>query len=74
MKAKGVVSDWTKAAYSINKGIWGTSVGGKETLTSGQYLPEAAFPTQVTKTEAEEVELTFEKVNLLVLTAKSFLL
>ncbi|MCR6637930.1 MAG: argininosuccinate synthase [Sporocytophaga sp.] len=64
LKAKGVVSDWTKAAYSINKGIWGTSVGGKETLTSGQYLPEAAFPTQVTKTEAEEVELTFEKGEL----------
>ncbi len=64
LKAKGVVSDWTKAAYSINKGIWGTSVGGKETLTSGQYLPETAFPTQVTKTEAEEVELTFEKGEL----------
>ncbi|MBO9699796.1 MAG: argininosuccinate synthase [Sporocytophaga sp.] len=64
LKSKGVVSDWTKAAYSINKGIWGTSVGGKETLTSGQYLPEAAFPTQVTKTAAEEVELTFEKGEL----------
>jgi len=64
LKSKGVVSDWTKAAYSINKGIWGTSVGGKETLTSGQYLPETAFPTQVTKTEAEEVELTFEKGEL----------
>ncbi len=64
LKSKGVVSDWTKAAYSINKGIWGTSVGGKETLTSGQYLPETAFPTQVTKTTPEEVELTFEKGEL----------
>jgi argininosuccinate synthase len=61
LKAKGVVQDWTKSAYSINKGIWGTSVGGKETLTSNQYLPESAFPTQVTKTGSEEIELAFEK-------------
>src|SRR6185312_8873713 len=59
LKSKGVVQDWTKAAYSINKGMWGTSVGGKETLTSNQYLPETAFPTQVTKGGSEEVELVF---------------
>jgi argininosuccinate synthase len=64
LKSKGVEQDWTKSAYSINKGIWGTSVGGKETLTSNQYLPESAFPTQVTKTGSEEVELTFEKGEL----------
>jgi argininosuccinate synthase len=64
LKSKGVVADWTKAAYSINKGIWGTSVGGKETLTSDKYLPESAFPTQVTKSTPEEVELTFEKGEL----------
>ncbi|MFL5727928.1 MAG: argininosuccinate synthase [Cytophagaceae bacterium] len=64
LKAKGVVQDWTKSAYSINKGIWGTSVGGKETLTSNQYLPESAFPTQVSKTGSEEIELSFEKGEL----------
>lgn len=64
LKKKGVERDWTKAAYSINKGIWGTSVGGKETLTSHQYLPESAFPTQVTKTGSEEVELIFEQGEL----------
>ncbi|MBC7485698.1 MAG: argininosuccinate synthase [Cytophagaceae bacterium] len=64
LKAKGVVRDWTKTQYSINVGIWGTSVGGKETLTSNQYLPESAFPTRVTKTGEEEVELTFEKGEL----------
>lgn len=64
LKAKGVVRDWSKAAYSINKGIWGTSVGGKETLTSHSYLPESAFPTQVTKTGSEEIELVFEKGEL----------
>jgi argininosuccinate synthase len=64
LKSKGVVQDWTKSTYSINKGIWGTSVGGKETLTSDQYLPESAFPTQVTKTGSEEIELDFEKGEL----------
>ena len=64
LKAKGVVQDWTKSQYSINKGMWGTSVGGKETLTSNQYLPDAAFPTPVTKTTSEELELTFEKGEL----------
>ena len=55
LKAKGVVRDWKKTEYSINKGIWGTSVGGKETLTSHGYLPESAFPTQVSKTESRRI-------------------
>jgi argininosuccinate synthase len=71
LKGKGVVRDWSKAAYSINVGIWGTSVGGKETLTSHDYLPESAFPTQVTKTGSEEVELTFEKGELKGINGKS---
>ncbi|MFN4147209.1 MAG: argininosuccinate synthase [Runella sp.] len=64
LKSKGVHQEWHKAAYSINKGLWGTSVGGKETLTSHGYLPESAFPTQVTKTEPERVSLHFEKGEL----------
>ncbi|MFN8414714.1 MAG: argininosuccinate synthase [Cytophagaceae bacterium] len=70
LKNKGVVRDWTKAAYSINVGIWGTSVGGKETLTSDKYLPESAFPTQVTKTGEEEIELEFVKGQLVGLNGK----
>ena len=61
---KGVERDWKKAEYSINKGLWGTSVGGKETLTSRKYLPESAWPTQVTKTEPETITLEFEKGEL----------
>jgi argininosuccinate synthase len=34
LKSKGVVMNFEKAMYSVNKGIWGTSVGGKETLKS----------------------------------------
>ncbi|MEJ2049402.1 MAG: argininosuccinate synthase [Calditrichota bacterium] len=47
LKNFGIMEDWSKAVYSINKGIWGTSVGGRETLTSCEYLPEEAFPTQL---------------------------
>ena len=60
----GVEYTAEKARYSINKGIWGTSVGGKETLTSNQTLPEEAWPTQVTETEERDIELTFEKGEL----------
>jgi argininosuccinate synthase len=64
LKAQGVDMNFEKAAYSINKGLWGTSVGGKETLTSLGYLPEEAFPTPQTKTTPEEVKLVFEKGEL----------
>ena len=60
----GVEYTAEKARYSINKGIWGTSVGGKETLSSNQTLPEEAWPSQVTKTEECDVELIFEKGEL----------
>ncbi|RFS16004.1 argininosuccinate synthase [Emticicia sp. C21] len=64
LKSKGVVREWHKAAYSINKGLWGTSVGGRETLTSDGFLPESAFPTQVTKKKGSEVTLQFVKGEL----------
>lgn len=61
LKKNGVDGDWEKATYSINQGLWGTSVGGKETLTSDQYLPEAAFPSQLEKHETEKIAIEFEK-------------
>ncbi|PTX20325.1 argininosuccinate synthase [Pontibacter mucosus] len=64
LKEHGVEMDFQKAQYSINKGIWGTSVGGKETLTSHLPLPEEAYPTQLSKTEPERVTLYFEKGEL----------
>lgn len=57
----GVAINAEKAKYSINKGLWGTSVGGKETLTSNLYLPEEAWPTPVSKTTPMVVELGFEQ-------------
>ena len=64
LKGKGVEMNFEKAMYSINKGLWGTSVGGKETLSSKGMLPEEAWPTQVTKTESEELKLGFDKGEL----------
>ncbi len=59
----GIEMDFKKAEYSINKGLWGTSVGGKETLTSKFTLPEEAYPTKCTKSEdeASQMVITFEK-------------
>ena len=64
LKAKNVDMNFEKSMYSINKGLWGTSVGGKETLSSKGMLPEEAWPTQVTKSGAEEIKLHFEKGEL----------
>src|SRR6201991_2188106 len=64
LKEHGVDMNFHKAQYSINKGLWGTSVGGKETLTSKDYLPEEAWPTQVSREDSEEVKLHFEEGEL----------
>ncbi|MCU0420304.1 MAG: argininosuccinate synthase [Cyclobacteriaceae bacterium] len=64
LHAHGIAFNAEKAKYSINKGIWGTSVGGKETLQSMGMLPEEAWPTPVTKTQPEEARLQFEKGEL----------
>jgi argininosuccinate synthase len=56
-----------KAQYSINKGLWGTSVGGKETLTS---LPSEAYPSQLIKQGEEKVTLEFNKGELVAVNGK----
>jgi argininosuccinate synthase len=65
LHAKGVNIDTKKAAYSINKGLWGTSVGGKETLTSHGMLPEDAWPSQMTATSNVDLNLQFDQGNLI---------
>ena len=72
LKAQGVEMNWEKAQYSVNKGLWGTSVGGKETLNSWDYLPESAYPTQLDKSGKEVVELEFEKGELAKVNGQSF--
>lgn len=72
LKKNGVEMNFEKALYSINKGLWGTSVGGRETLTSDKALPEEAFPTPLSKTKGEELELGFEKGELISVNGKKF--
>jgi argininosuccinate synthase len=73
LKEKGVQMNFEKAAYSINKGLWGTSVGGKETLQSKGILPESAWPTPMTKEgEQEEMVIGFEKGEIKSVNHKKF--
>ncbi len=72
LKSKGVDMNFEKAQYSINKGLWGTSVGGRETLSSKGMLPEDAWPTPVSKTGTEEVKLGFTKGELTTVNGQSF--
>ena len=61
LKEHGYEADFVKMEYSINKGLWGTSIGGKETLKSEQTLPESAYPSQVTAEGEQSLKLTFAK-------------
>ncbi len=61
LKEHGYEADFSKMEYSINAGLWGTSIGGKETLKSNQTLPESAYPKQIQKKEEETISIDFEK-------------
>jgi len=61
LKRHGYEADFKKMEYSINKGLWGTSIGGKETLHSEQTLPEHAYPSQVTAKDEEHISIGFDK-------------
>ena len=65
LQQNGIKYGWEKAKYSINKGLWGTSVGGEETLTSYKALPEEAYPSQLEKTQTETIKLSFENGELI---------
>ncbi len=61
LKKHGFEADFKKMEYSINAGLWGTSIGGKETLQSNQTLPESAYPKQVQKTDEQTITIDFVK-------------
>jgi len=70
LNENGINLEWTKAKYSINKGLWGTSVGGDETLTSKNSLPSEAYPSELSKKEEEKVVLSFSKGELVEVNCK----
>lgn len=61
LKKSGFEMNWTQMEYSINQGIWGTSVGGKETLSSSDELPPEAYPTPVEETGTVTLKLGFDQ-------------
>ncbi|MGK0414085.1 MAG: argininosuccinate synthase [Polaribacter sp.] len=70
LKSEGIHMPWEKAQYSVNKGLWGTSVGGSETLTSTMPLPESAYPSQLEKDGIQKLILTFNKGELVAVNGK----
>tara|TARA_B100001093_G_scaffold249234_1_gene238646 strand:- start:409 stop:1593 length:1185 start_codon:yes stop_codon:yes gene_type:complete len=72
LNANGVNIEWEKAKYSINKGLWGTSVGGDETLTSNKKLPNNAYPSQLKSNQSEELTLTFKNGEISGFNGKSY--
>lgn len=72
LKKHGVDLDFKKMAYSVNKGLWGTSIGGKETLTSQRPLPEEAYTNQLIKNGTEQLVLGFERGELTSINGQNF--
>lgn len=70
LQSQGIEMSWEKAKYSINQGLWGTSVGGSETLTSEEPLPDKAYPNALKHEESSQISLTFEKGELAALNGK----
>lgn len=72
LKKHGFVADFTKMEYSINKGLWGTSIGGKETLHSDQTLPEEAYPSQMIADGEETLTLDFVQGEISAVNGKTY--
>lgn len=65
LEARGIEVNREKAVYSINRGLWGTTIGGAETHVTDQTLPEHAYPDTISP-EAAPAEgvtctITFEQ-------------
>ncbi|MFD1314585.1 argininosuccinate synthase [Namhaeicola litoreus] len=71
LQANGIEYSWEKAKYSINRGLWGTSVGGQETLKSKDALPSEAYPSQLTRSGSENISLTFQKGELVAINGEN---
>ena len=71
LRKAGIDLPWEKAQYSINQGLWGTSIGGKETLTSNQGLPDEAYPHPLAKKEPIALQLQFDMGELSGINGKS---
>ena len=71
LKSHGIKIPWEKAQYSINRGLWGTSIGGSETLTSNKNLPEKAYPSKLSKNKLKKISIEFKYGELIALNGKN---
>lgn len=72
LRSHGVNFDFKKMEYSINEGLWGTSVGGKETLSSHLSLPNHAYPSQLSETKPYKLTIEFEQGQIKTVDGKNF--
>ena len=72
LKKHGYEADFKKLEYSINKGLWGTSIGGKETLKSNETLPEEAYPSQVVRKDESPLTSDFETGELVAVNGQKY--
>ena len=72
LQENGYEADFTKMVYSINKGLWGTSIGGKETLQSNKTLPEEAYPSQLQEKSEETLTITFTEGEITAVNGKPY--
>ena len=65
LEERGVEVPDDTTDYSINRGLWGTTIGGKETLTAEKPLPEDAYPDTVAPADApdapQNLTVTFDE-------------
>jgi len=62
LKEKGISIPQKNSNYSYNVGLWGVSIGGKETHTSTQLIPEDAWYSKPEAGKSEDkVKITFSK-------------
>lgn len=72
LKENGFIADFTKMEYSINAGLWGTSVGGKETLKPEQTLPDHAYPSQLTENGERDITIEFNQGELVAIEGEKY--
>jgi argininosuccinate synthase len=65
LKERGIAVNLNVQDYSINEGLWGTTIGGKETHDSWEFPPESVFKKTRSLDEVSgqprEVQIGFER-------------
>lgn len=60
LRERGFEVEAKTTEYSVNRGLWGTTIGGKETHATDGVLPEEAWPDTVSPAEAPDQPHRFQ--------------